>query len=241
MNNKFLKFQDTALYQQFASVLDIELELITISEYNYYKDTLTFLRDTFKCENIPTSTQINTYINDNENINESCIDDFKTLIDRIFYKYYKINKLLLKMNKKQIQKEQDNIEREKRTIEKKQIFEEEKKIRREEREKQLKKKEEQDRLLRIERDNQRKLKQDAKDEKRKQLYEYNNAILTCICGNQYIRYTKLNHQSSSSHMDRLDAINWYKNNSSVVFDNDSVISDNSSLDSSNLDIYLDIY
>lgn len=237
MNNKFLKFQDTELYQQFGSVLDIELELITISEYNYYKDTLTFLRDTFKCENIPTSSQINTYINDNENINESCIDEFKTLIDRIFYKYYKINKLLLKMNKKQILKERDTIEKEKRAIEKKQKLAEDKRILTEEREKQLQKKEEQNRLLRIEKDNQRKLKQDAKDEKRKQLYEYNNAIITCICGIEYIRHTKFNHQRSSSHMDRVDAINWYKNNSSIVFDNDSVISDNSSLDSSNLDIY----
>jgi hypothetical protein len=111
MSNRFLKFENTSLYEQFGKVLDVEPELVMDTEYDYYKDTFTYLQDTFCCDHKPTSTQIDTYITNNENISEKAIDEFKTLIYRIFEKYIVIVKLLKKITTKRILKERDNIEK----------------------------------------------------------------------------------------------------------------------------------
>jgi hypothetical protein len=220
-NNKFLKFEHTSVYQQFGTILTVEPELVLVSEYEYYTDTLTYLRSIFNCDYTPTQIQIDTYINDNnENIDTDCIDEFNVLIHRIFDKYGTINRLLKKMHIKHILKERIINERETRALEKKRI------------------KDEYNKLVAAEKERKYIEKQKIKEEKQKHIYDHNNTIIRCMCGIEYIRYLKINHEKSTEHRYRLDGINWYKNNSSFVFDTNSIISESdiSSIDSSNFDI-----
>ena len=202
MSNRFLKFENTQLHKQFGEVLTVESELLTDTEYDYYRDTLTYLRTTFGCEDKstfdckdkPTLLQIDTYITNNEHFDEKYMDqnEFIILINRIFEKYITICKILYKLKIK-------------KTIKNRSI---------------------------AEREQQRKIKQELKEAEKKKTQAFNNAVIICECGNQYIRHTKFNHTTSFSHRDRLDAITWFKNNTSSVFDTDSVMSDITSLNSS---------
>jgi hypothetical protein len=250
--NRFAQFEDTNVYQQFASVLTIEPQLILDSEYDYYTDTLAFLRSTFCCTCIPTDEQIQTYISNNENIDTDKYDEFKVLINRIFEKYSTINQILGKMNIKRILKErivaereqrhlerakikEENmkllmIEKERKSIERKKLEEEQKRLLREERERKLQLREEKYKIERLQIEEQRTLKRESKELAKKQQYDFNHAIITCQCGLEYIRYLKFNHVKSVEHRYRMDGITWYKNNTSFVFDTDSIMSDISSVD-----------
>lgn len=180
--NKFIEFENTSFYTQFASVLDVIPELIMHDEYEYYMETITFLRSLFGCEYTPSNEQINMYTEENENIPEECMDDFRMLINRVFTKYTSIRKILSKMNIKNVLKDRINNQKQQHAIERQRLKMEEKEI-------------------------QRKMK----DEQRKQLYMYNHAIITCECGMEYTRYSHVNHYKSVEHRYRLDGITWYKN------------------------------
>jgi hypothetical protein len=250
--NRFAQFEDTNVYQQFASVLTIEPQLILDSEYDYYTDTLVYLRSTFCCTCIPTDEQIQTYISNNESIDIDKHDEFKALINRIFEKYSTINQILHKMNIKRILKQrliaerekchlerakikEENmkllmIEKERKSIERKKLEEDQKRLLTEERERKLQLREEKYKIERLQLETQRTLKREAKELAKQQQYDFNHAIITCQCGLEYIRYLKFNHMKSVEHRYRMDGINWYKNNTSFVFDTDSIMSDISSID-----------
>jgi hypothetical protein len=120
--NRFIKFENTTLYQQFGSVLDVEPELVSEDDYEYYTDTLQNIRTIFDCYSSPTILQNNTYISNNETIAEDDILEFKVFIDKIFEQYITIHKIV---KKRYIKRELHN-----KTLQQKDVL---KKIRDEER------------------------------------------------------------------------------------------------------------
>jgi hypothetical protein len=123
--NRFFKFENTQLYKQFGSVLDIEPELVSETDYEYYTDTLQNIRVIFGCYSSPTILHQNTYINDNEDIPEDDLFEFKFLIDKIFEQYSTIHKIV---KKKYIKREIRNKSLQEKEIQKRIRQEEKKKI-----------------------------------------------------------------------------------------------------------------
>jgi hypothetical protein len=105
-------------------------------------------------------------------------------------------------------------------------------------------------MKKAEKDEQRRIKREAKEQekerKKKELEEYNNTIIRCYCGMDYVRNKKVYHMSSSKHETRIECLNWvlqphvlkeYTSNN-ITFDNrsptPSLVSNNENDDMSSI-------
>ena len=172
--NRWVNFYRTNLYIEFGAALNIETDLLTWENYDYYQSTLTYLRDTFCCVSTPTNQQVDKYIANNEIIDDEDVGEFKILIDNLFVTYKVIYKITNKLNNIHIIKEKSRQEKS-----------------------ALKDRLREDRIAQA-----KQLKEDNQ--------KFNNALVPCECGLEYIRYTKVNHFKSVEHTYRLDGVNWYK-------------------------------
>lgn len=222
--NRFEKFEKSNIYELFGTVLKVVPELVMVSDYEYYNDNLEYLKDTFGCNIKPTNLQLTTYITNNEYIDDVDMIEFIIMIDVIFDKYISIQKLLKKNYAKHILKERNNKEKaelkERINKEKSELNELLNKEKAERKECLNKEKAElKERLIRE--------KAELKEQQKKQLREFNNTVIQCECGLEYVRFTKSNHYKSLEHRYRIDGIRWFKQNQDLTYDTDSAIDDSS--------------
>lgn len=79
-------------------------------------------------------------------------------------------------------------------------------------------------------------KQLEKEQRKQQLHEFNNSEITCKCGIEYIRFSKVNHYKSVEHRYRMDGIRWIQSIAQdkyceLTCDTESAVSDDSSISS----------
>ena len=75
-----------------------------------------------------------------------------------------------------------------------------------------------------------------KEQRKQELHEFNNTEVTCKCGIEYIRFSKVNHYKSVEHRYRMEGIRWIQSIAQdkyceLTCDTDSAISDESSISS----------
>lgn len=203
MNSRFQKFENTNLYKEFGDILTVEPELVLAEEYDYYNDTLTYLRTTFGCITVPSMDNIQMYISNNEDIETNQIEDFTTFIKTLFRHFILVTKSCSKIRTKSILAS--------RREQKKEIVTENRKQERQ--------------AIKDERDRLRQLR----DESKANLKAYNSEIVRCKCGLDYIRSTKANHTLSTPHRYRMAGIEYYKSRPiDDIVDTDSAITDDDS-------------
>ena len=221
MLNRFDKFERTTLYQNFKDCLTWTTDNVEPEKLEMYKNNLDFLRTTFESIATPNEDQMDFYIDTFESIEDKDIEDFKILIAIIFEKSLDSHHTCRTIVKK-------NTTNEKKQNEKAKIMN----IKHLTKEQQQAEKEEQRRLKREHREQE-------KDRKKRETEIFNNTVIKCICGLEYIRSKKKYHITSSRHEHRLEGMNYlsdpevYKQYTSntCIFDNKSAISINDDISS----------
>lgn len=180
---RFEKFEKTNLYMNFGMCLQWDINLLEVQDLDFYKHTLEQLITNFKCNHQPNEDQMDTYILNEEIIDDEDEPEFITLITIIFDKCYTIYNKCKDLYTKSVVNNIKQQEKDKK-IKEKQLIQEQK----------LRDKEE-----------QRRIKMEAKQRE----IEYNLEILTCNCGSRCRRSSMTGHLTSHDHIIRLDAIRWY--------------------------------
>lgn len=187
---RFDHFEKTNFYMNFGTCITWNKDVVDPNDIDFYKHNLEYLLNTFQSTYEPNEEQINWYIENNEYIEEENIEEFIKFIKIIFEKSYDVHHACRLLANKNIINERKNVVKDKVSNEKEVIRN----------------------MKQQEKEEQRKLKREAKEfekeRKKKELEEYNNAIITCRCGLQYQRNKKNYHITSTKHENRIEAINW---------------------------------
>jgi len=190
MWNRFEKFERTTLYQNFKDCLTWTNDNVEPEKMEMYKNNLDFLRSTFQSIATPNEDQMDFYIDTFESIEDTDIKDFKTLIAIIFEKSLDSHHTCRTIVKK-------NTINEKKQNERAKIMH----IKHLTKEEQQAEKEEQRRLKREHREQE-------KDRKKRETEIFNNTVIKCLCGLEYVRIHKRNHIISMRHELRMEGINY---------------------------------
>jgi hypothetical protein len=221
MLTRFDKFERTTLYTNFKHCLTWTVDNVEPEQMEMYKNNLEFLRTTFESIATPNEDQMDFYIDAFESIDDNNIPDFKILIAIIFEKSLDSHHACRTIVKK-------NTTNEKKQNDKAKIMH----IKQLTKEQQQADKEEQRRL-------KGEHKEQEKNRKKRETEIFNNTVIKCICGLDYIRCKKKYHITSSRHEYRLEGMNYladpevYKQYTSgtCMIDNKSAISINDDMSS----------
>jgi hypothetical protein len=93
------KFDNTNIYKTYNELLN-DAELIDLDHTEFYENLISELKTEIKCSiNQPTKDQIDLYIQENEYIEDTDIDEFRLLIRNMFENSQNISQVI-KINKK---------------------------------------------------------------------------------------------------------------------------------------------
>jgi len=211
--NNFKQFEKTSFYTNFHDCLKYNNNTITVDSVNQYTNNLEFLYNTFNVTSTPNDDEIENYIYNFESyLEKDDLIEFKQFILIVFERSieatYECNGLMQNYNKKSVKVDTnfkiiDNIqtikdvkqeERDSRKKVKRELAEQEHEI-------QLQTKRELRNL-------DKQVRKLNKERELKEHYIYNNTIIKCFCGIDYIRRIKSYHKISKEHKYRMEAIKY---------------------------------
>jgi hypothetical protein len=210
--NNFKQFSNTTFYTNFHDCLQYNNDTITVNTVNQYTNNLDFLYNTFSVKSTPSDEEMDEYIYTFETIENDDVNDFKKFILIVFERSidatYTCNEVLKNYNTKIVKLDTnckiiDNIQSIK--DDKKQERDNKKKIKRD----LLEQEHEIQRQTKLElRLMDKQLRKLNKEREIKEQYIYNNTLIKCFCGLDYIRRVKSYHKISKEHKYRMDAIKY---------------------------------
>ena len=187
---RFDHFEKTNFYMNFGNCISWNKDTVDAKDIDFYKHNLEYLLNTFDSKYEPNEDQINWYIENYECIEEDDLEEFIKFIKIVFEKSYEVHHACRLLANKNIIHERKNVVKEKVNKDKELIHD----------------------LKQAEKEEQRRLKRESKElekeRKKKELDDYNSAIIRCYCGIDYVRNKKNYHMSSSKHEIRMECLNW---------------------------------
>jgi hypothetical protein len=217
MFTRYDKYSKTNMYQTYKDSFDINRSF-TADELEFYEGQIGLLTTTFRNEfPIPSNEEINVYIDNEED--DATYDDregFVGFIRMIFENTYTIVKILQKLSKVDVKDKTKLIIKEKK--------DDVKRIEREtkqEHQQKLKEEKEADReRKRIAREENKAIEKRRAEEAKQEKQSKANQICVCACGKKYTYSNKSKHMTTAIHLERLDAIQMFKNG--MIIDEDDV-------------------